>query len=108
MQYGTKEDYQRIFGDRRLEYVLRGYTGLEEEAAKAAFSQLIQGESMNKLQRSFIQTLIDHVVRHGMVENLFDSQNFRSFQNLDQMFSEEQLDIIFEGLNRIKPQVEEQ
>lgn len=73
-ELGSKDDYQREFGDTPFGLLVRRIAKLDHEAAMTAFSQFINDESLNQKQIQFIYKIINHVEQNGYMENVMDLQ----------------------------------
>ena len=68
-ELGSKEDYQREFGDTPFGLLIRGIAKLDHEAAMQAFSSFINDQSLNQRQIAFVNKIINHMERNGYMEN---------------------------------------
>lgn len=66
-ELGTKEDYEREFGEKTLGEFVRGIVGLDRDAANAAFATFLNDSSLDTRQRYFIQQIVDYIVKNGML-----------------------------------------
>lgn len=69
-ELGSKEDYQREFGDTPFGLLIRGIAKLDHEAAMQAFSSFINDQSLNQRQIAFVNKIINHMERNGYMENV--------------------------------------
>ena len=67
---GSKEDYQREFGDTPFGLLIRKIAKLDHEAAMQAFSAFINDQSLNQRQIDFVYKIINHVELNGYMENV--------------------------------------
>nr|WP_041611739.1 DEAD/DEAH box helicase family protein [Treponema primitia] len=72
IELGSREDYQREYGDTPFGLLIRKIAKLNHEAAMQAFSQFINDQSLNHNQIEFIQKVINHVEQNGYMEDLKD------------------------------------
>lgn len=73
-ELGSKEDYQREFGDIPFGLLIRKIAKLDHEAAMAAFSAFINDASLNQGQIQFVYKIINHIEQNGYMENIMDLQ----------------------------------
>ncbi len=69
-ELGSREDYEREFGDTPFGLLVRKIGKLDHEAAMTAFSQFINDESLNQKQIAFIRKVIHHIEQNGYMENI--------------------------------------
>ncbi|WP_343253218.1 DEAD/DEAH box helicase family protein [Ligaoa zhengdingensis] len=74
-ELGTKEDYQREYGDTPFGLLIRRIAKLDHEAAMAAFSQFINDQSLNQSQIAFVHKVIGYIEQNGYMENMADLMN---------------------------------
>ena len=73
-ELGSKEDYQREYGDTPFGLLVRKIAKLDHEAAMQAFSKFINDQSLNQRQISFVNKIINHIEQNGYMENVSDLQ----------------------------------
>ncbi|HIQ77589.1 MAG TPA: DEAD/DEAH box helicase family protein [Candidatus Faecousia excrementipullorum] len=71
-ELGSREDYQREFGDTPFGLLVRKIAKLDHEAAMAAFSAFINDQSLNQKQIAFVHKIINHIELNGYMENVSD------------------------------------
>ena len=69
-ELGSKEDYQREFGDTPFGLLIRKIAKMDHEAAMQAFSAFINDESLNQKQIAFVHKIINHIELNGYMENI--------------------------------------
>lgn len=69
-ELGSKEDYQREFGDTPFGLMVRKIAKLNHEAAMQAFSEFINDQSLNQRQINFVHKIINHMEQNGYMENV--------------------------------------
>ncbi|MGI6091902.1 MAG: DEAD/DEAH box helicase family protein [Negativicutes bacterium] len=69
-ELGTREDYQRVFGDTPFGLLVRKIGKLEHEAAMKVFSEFINDQSLNQKQIVFVKKIVDYIVQNGYFENM--------------------------------------
>lgn len=71
-ELGSKEDYEREFGDTPFGLLIRKIAKLDHAAAMEAFSKFINDESLNQKQIAFLNKIINHVEQNGYMEDVAD------------------------------------
>lgn len=71
---GTKEEFIKAYGDKPLGRFVRSILGLDINAAKQAFGEILNNQTLNATQIRFINTLINYLSVNGVIEpaKLFD------------------------------------
>lgn len=69
-ELGSKEDYEREFGDTPFGLLIRKIAKLDHEAAMQAFSAFIDDQSLNQKQIVFVNKIINHIELNGYMENV--------------------------------------
>jgi type I restriction enzyme R subunit len=69
-ELGSREDYQREFGDTPFGLLIRKLAKLDHEAAMQAFSVFINDHSLNQRQIDFVHKIINHIERNGYMDNV--------------------------------------
>ncbi|MBB3839839.1 type I restriction enzyme R subunit [Runella defluvii] len=72
---GTKEEFTKAYGKQPLGKFIRSIVGLDIQAAKLAFAEILSHQTFNAQQIKFIDTIINFLTVKGMVEPamLFES-----------------------------------
>jgi type I restriction enzyme R subunit len=72
---GTREEFIRVYGEQPLGRFIRGIVGLDINAAKLAFGEILNNQTLNSQQIRFIDTIINFLNVKGIIEpaKLFDS-----------------------------------
>ncbi len=73
-ELGSKEDYEREFGDTPLGLMIRKIAKLDHEAAMQAFSTFINDEALNQKQIAFVNKIMNHIELNGYMDNVMDLQ----------------------------------
>ena len=73
-ELGSKNDYEREFGDTPFGLLVRKIAKLDHEAAMQAFSKFINDESLNPRQIAFVHKIINHMEQNGYMDNVSDLQ----------------------------------
>ena len=69
-ELGSKEDYQREFGDTPLGIMVRKIAKLDHDATMAVFADFINDESLNTTQIEFVRKIINHIEINGYIDNI--------------------------------------
>ena len=69
-ELGSKEDYEREFGDTPLGIMVRKIAKLDHEATMAVFADFINDESLNSTQIEFVRKIINHIELNGYIDNI--------------------------------------
>ena len=87
---GTREDFQRTYGDQPLGELIRRIVGLDRNAAKEAFAEFLAEGTLSADQIRFIDQIIEHLARNGVM-------------NLEALYEPPFTDMHYEGLDGILP-----
>ena len=69
-EIGTKQDYEAEYGTKPLGEFVREIVGLDMNAAKEAFSDFLNGTTMDSRQIYFVNQIVEYIVRNGMMKDL--------------------------------------
>ncbi|MDO4926292.1 MAG: DEAD/DEAH box helicase family protein [Turicibacter sp.] len=107
-QLGTKEDYQKEFGETPVTKLVRKIVGMEKEAAQAVFSEFLSDQSLNVSQLKFIELLVDYIVANGFIEDnrVLTEDPFRSVGSIIDLFDTQQVHKLVGRINEIKSKIE--
>ena len=67
-ELGTKEEFVKAFGEQPLGVFIRGIVGLDTNAAKMAFGEILSGQTLNSQQIRFMDTIINFFTVKGVIE----------------------------------------
>jgi type I restriction enzyme R subunit len=67
-ELGTKEEFVNAFGEQPLGKFIRGIIGLDSNAAKIAFGEILSGQTLNAQQIRFMDTIINFFTVKGVIE----------------------------------------
>ena len=72
---GTKVEFIKAYGEQPLGKFIRSIVGLEVQAAKLAFAEILNNQTLNAQQIRFMDTIINFLNVKGMIEPsmLFES-----------------------------------
>ena len=69
-EVGTKQDYEAEYGQKPLGELVREIVGMDMAAAKAAFSEFLEGTNLDSRQIYFVNQIVEYIVRNGMMKDL--------------------------------------
>ena len=69
-EVGTKQDYEREIGSVPLGEFIRSVTGLDMNAAKAAFAEYLDSTQLDSRQIYFVNQIVEYIVHNGMMKDL--------------------------------------
>ncbi|MEL7647298.1 MAG: DEAD/DEAH box helicase family protein [Sedimentibacter sp.] len=69
-EIGTKQDYEKEYGDIPLGELVRSIVGLSVEAANDAFSDYLNNANLNSIQINFVKRIISYVMKNGILKDL--------------------------------------
>ena len=69
-EVGTKQDYEAEYGQKPLGELVREIVGLDMTAAKAAFSEFLDGANLDSRQIYFVNQIVEYIVCNGMMKDL--------------------------------------
>lgn len=88
-ELGTKEDYEKDFGDTPISKLVRQVVGLDPQAANEAFSEFISNEKLNVNQSRFVKLIVDYVIKNGVIEKKVLSEDpFRAVGSIVDLFKD--------------------
>ena len=68
-ELGSKEEYEREYGDTPFGLLIRRIAKLDHDAAMQAFSEFINDESLNQKQIAFVHKVINYVEQNGYMDD---------------------------------------
>lgn len=68
-EIGTREDYEREYGEKPLGEFVRELVGLDMNAAKEAFAEYLDGANMDSRQIYFVNQIVEYIVHNGMLKD---------------------------------------
>ena len=88
-EVGTKQDYEAEYGQKPLGELVREIVGMDMAAAKAAFSDFLEGANLDSRQIYFVNQIVEYIVRNGMMKDLSVLQQppFTDQGNIVELFS---------------------
>ncbi len=73
-ELGSKNDYEREFGDTPFGLLVRKIAKMDHEAAMQAFSSFINDQSLNQRQIAFVHKIINHIEQNGYMDDVKELQ----------------------------------
>ena len=103
-ELGSKEDYEREFGDTPFGLLIRKIAKLDHDAAMAAFSQFINDQSLNQKQIAFLHKIINHIEQNGYMESvtMLTKPPFDKPLSFTRLFDKKMQIAIMAAINRVK------
>lgn len=68
-ELGTKEEYEREYGEKPLGEFVREIVGLDMNAAKEAFSVYLNEVNLDSRQIYFVNQIVEYIVHNGMMKD---------------------------------------
>jgi len=65
---GTREDFIQAYGEKPLGKFVRSILGLDINAAKQAFGEILNNQTLNATQIRFINTIINYLSVNGLID----------------------------------------
>ncbi len=69
-ELGTKEDYEKEYGEKPLGEFVREIVGLDMNAAKEAFSEYLNETRLDSRQIYFVNQIVEYIVHNGLLKDL--------------------------------------
>jgi type I restriction enzyme R subunit len=86
-ELGTKEDYEKDFGDTPVTKLVRQIVGLDPQAANTAFSEFLSEEQLNLNQIRFVKLIVDYVVKNGTLDKkVLQQEPFKTVGSIVELF----------------------
>jgi type I restriction enzyme R subunit len=93
-ELGTREDYEKEFGETTITRLVRQVVGLDRGAVNAAFSEFLSEEKLNATQIKFVRLIIDYVVANGYLEKeVLQQDPFRTLGSVSELFEDNIQDV---------------
>src|SRR5699024_1412083 len=85
-ELGSREDYEKEFGNTPITKLVRQIVGLDKQAVNEAFSEFLSEERLNANQIKFVKLIIDYVAKNGYLEKAVLQQDpFRSLGSVSEL-----------------------
>lgn len=72
-EIGSKEDYDKEYGQKPLGEFVRGIVGLDMSAAKEAFSEFLNDANLDSRQIYFVNQIVEYIIHNGMMTDRFSA-----------------------------------
>ncbi|MGO5097004.1 DEAD/DEAH box helicase family protein [Agathobaculum sp. LCP25S3_E8] len=107
-ELGSKEDYQREFGDTPFGLLIRKIAKLDHEAAMQAFSAFINDQSLNQNQIAFVHKVIHHIEANGYMDNVSELTKppFDKPVRFIRLFNAAQQNELIQAIRKVKDNAE--
>lgn len=63
-----RTEYEKIFGDRPLGFLVRSVVGLDRNAAESAFAEFLSEAPLHPDQITFLDEMVNYLVKNGIME----------------------------------------
>ena len=105
-ELGTKEEYEREYGEKPLGEFVREIVGLDMNAAKEAFSGYLNEINLDSRQIYFVNQIVEYIVHNGMMKDLSVLQEspFTDRGSIVELFAD--LDV-WTGIRKVIEQINE-
>lgn len=101
-QLGSKDDYQRTFGEEKLTKLVRSIVGLDVSAANREFSDFLTDETLNINQMEFVKLIVNYIVKNGIMDmEVFERHPFNQFGSIVRLF-ENKRDVARKLIDRVR------
>lgn len=88
-ELGTKEDYEKDFGETPITKLVRQIVGLDPQAANASFSEFLSENRLNLSQTRFVKLIVDYVVKNGTLDKkVLQQEPFRTVGSIVSLFKD--------------------
>lgn len=90
-ELGSKEDYQKEYGNTPIGRLVRQIVGVERSAVNEAFSEFLSEESLNINQIRLVRLIVDYIVANGNIEDnkVLMEEPFRSVGSITTLFKDD-------------------
>lgn len=93
-ELGSKEQYEKDFGDTPITILVRNIVGLDRQAALEEFSEFLSEERLNIQQARFVELIVDYVLKNGTLDKQVLQQDpFRTLGNITSLFKDNMRDV---------------
>lgn len=88
-ELGTREDYEKEYGDTPVTKLVRQIVGLDPKAANTAFSEFLTNEQLNVNQVRFVKLIVDYVVKNGIMDKrVLQEEPFKTVGSIVELFQD--------------------
>ncbi|BAQ09542.1 type I site-specific deoxyribonuclease [Bacillus sp. OxB-1] len=93
-ELGSKEQYEKDFGNTPITKLVRNIVGLDRQAALEEFSEFLSEERLNLSQAKFVGLIVDYIVKNGTLDKQVLQQDpFRTLGSITSLFKENMGDV---------------
>jgi type I restriction enzyme R subunit len=94
-ELGTKEQYEKDYGDTKITKLVRNIVGLDRKAALEEFSEFLTENRLNMNQALFVELIVDYVVKNGTLDkSVLQQDPFRTLGSVATLFKENRSDVV--------------
>lgn len=68
-EVGSKEDYEKEYGQKPLGEFVRSIVGVDMNAAKEAFSEFLNDANLDSRQIYFVNQIVEYIIHNGMMKD---------------------------------------
>lgn len=84
---GSKEDYQKVYGQNSIYKILRGLVGLDKKKISENFEKIFNKYELNNEQSLFIKTIMTYFEKNGYLDpKEINKDPFKSFGKISKLF----------------------
>lgn len=84
---GSKEDYQKVYGQNSIYKILRGLVGLDKKKISENFEKIFNKYELNNEQALFIRTIMTYFEKNGYLDpKEINKDPFKSFGKISKLF----------------------
>lgn len=104
VELGSKEDYEREFGNTPFGLLIRKIAKLDHKAAMAAFSQFLNDQSLNQKQIAFLHKIRNHIEQNGYMESvtMLTKPPFDKPLSFTWLFDKKMRNAIMAAINKVR------
>lgn len=90
-ELGTRQDYEKEYGDTPIGRLVRKIVGVERNAVNEAFSEFLSEERLNLNQIRFVRLMVDYIVANGNIEDnsVLMEEPFKSAGSITVLFKDD-------------------
>ncbi len=88
-ELGSKAEYEKEFGEKKVSRLVREIVGLDRQAANEAFSEFMSIEHLNHNQIRFVKLIVDYVVKNGVIDKrVLQEDPFKTVGSITVLFQD--------------------
>ena len=89
-EIGTRQEYEKEYGEKPLGEFVREVVGLDMNAAKAAFAEYLDETQLDSRQIYFVNQIVEYIVHNGMMKDLsvLTGPPFTNQGSVDEVFTD--------------------